>query len=628
MRRNWLRGNKLFYADLILIVGSVIVSFFLRLNIEQFVFDYLPAFFWLTFIALLAKPVVYYRYGLYHRVWAYASTDEVKLIVRAVTVASILVAAIMFGLFYLGVFRPFARSLVAIDWLVSLLAVGGLRFGLRLLAENRAEIERTSGANMRRALIVGAGDAGALVVRELQKNPQLGLSPVGYLDDDPEKLKQRIHGTPVVGKLSDLEHQSRTLHIEEVIMAIPSAPGKTLREVSEQSQRAGIPFRTMPGIYELIGGKVSVNRLREVEITDLLRRQPAQIDRERVERSLKGKKVFVTGAGGSIASELCRQIARWNPVSLFLLGHGENSIFEILLELRSDFPNLNVEPIIADIRDAQRLDVLLKDAQPDVLFHAAAHKHVPLMEINIADAVKNNVLGTLNVVAAAEKAGLHRLVMISTDKAVNPSSVMGATKRVAEWIVLDAAERSNQPYSVVRFGNVLGSRGSVVPIFKQQIESGGPLKVTHPEMERYFMTIPEAVHLVLQSSTFNNQGEVYMLDMGKPVKILELAKDLIRLSGLRPNEDIAIEFSGLRPGEKLSEELHDPGAEYFPTDHPDIRRVSEPNRLAGEKLHNAVKELGDLAKKEESEKILRLLQELLPGAEVGTAPPPDITSIV
>ncbi|MGH2581507.1 MAG: polysaccharide biosynthesis protein [Anaerolineales bacterium] len=628
LRRSWFRRNKLFYADLILIVGSVIASFILRLNIEQFIFDYLPAFFWLTLIALLVKPVVYYQYGLYHRVWAYASTDEVKLIVRAVTTASVLVAIFMFGLFYLGVFRPFARSLVAIDWLVSLLAVGGLRFGLRLLAENRAEIERASGANMRRALIVGAGDAGALVVRELQKNPQLGLSPVGYLDDDPEKLNQHIHGIPVVGKLNELEDQSRFLHIEEVIMAIPSAPGKTLREVSAQSQRAGIPFRTMPGIYELIGGKVSVNRLREVEITDLLRRQPAQIDRERVERSLKGKRVFITGAGGSIASELCRQIARWHPAELYLLGHGENSIFEILLELRSDFPHLNVQPIIADIRDAQRLEVLLKEAQPDVLFHAAAHKHVPLMEINIADAVKNNVMGTLNVVSAADKAAVPRLVMISTDKAVNPSSVMGATKRVAEWIVLDAAERSSQPFSVVRFGNVLGSRGSVVPLFKQQIESGGPVKVTHPEMERYFMTIPEAVHLVLQSSTFNNQGEVYMLDMGKPVKILELAKDLIHLSGLRPNEDIAIEFSGLRPGEKLSEELNEPGAEYFPTDHPDIRRVSEPNRLAGEKLHNAVKELGELAEKGGNEEMLRLLRELLPGAEVGTAPPPDITSIV
>ena len=626
--RGWLRGKKLLYSDLVLIVASVLGSFILRLNLEQFFFDYLPTFFWITLVALIVKPLIYRRFGLYQRVWAYASVEEMKLIVRAVSVASLLVSAIIFLLYYLRVFSPLARSLVVIDWLLSLAAVGGLRFGLRLLADNRNAQTRAGTAGLRRSLIAGAGDAGALVVRELQKNPQLGLAPVGYLDDDPEKQGQRIHGVPVVGSLADLPVQAKVLYADEVIMAIPSAPGSVLRNVAGLARQANIPSRTMPGIYELIGGKVSINRLREVDITDLLRRQPAQIDRKRVGSSLLGKRVLVTGAGGSIASELSRQIARWQPAQLTLLGHGENSIFEILIELHSDYPELEIHPAIADIREAQRFEQVLKELKPDIVFHAAAHKHVPLMEINVPEAVTNNVLGTHNVVLAAEKVGVPRLVMISTDKAVHPSSVMGATKRIAEWIVLDSAERSGKAFSVVRFGNVLGSRGSVVPLFKQQIAMGGPLRVTHPEMERYFMTIPEAVHLILQASTFNGKGEIYMLDMGKPVRIVDLAEDLVRLSGLEPGEDIRIEFSGLRPGEKLSEQLWEEGADYLSTDHPDIRRVIEPERLKGKNLKNAVKKLVGLAEKGNNKAILKLLSDLLPGSEIGTAPPPDITSIV
>ncbi len=620
-------GSKLFYADLALIVASVLGSFILRLNLEQFFFDYLPTFFWILLVALIIKPLVYRRFGLYQRVWAYASMEEMKLIIKAVSVASILVAAVVLTLFQLHVFARLAQSLLPIDWLLSLAAVGGLRFGLRLVAENKKAIEQASGSTLRRALILGAGDAGALVVRELQKNPQLGLTPVAYLDDDAEKQGQRLHGVPVVGKLEDLAEQAKLLHAEEVIMAIPSAPGSVLRKVTEHSRRADIAFRTMPGIYELIGGKVSVSRLREVDITDLLRRRPTQIDRQRVGSSLRGKRVLVTGAGGSIASELCRQIARWEPAQLTLLGHGENSIFEILIELRSDYPNLDVLPVIADIREAKRIEQLFKSAKPDVIFHTAAHKHVPLMEANVPEAVTNNILGTHNVVTAASNLGVKRVVMISTDKAVHPSSVMGATKRVAEWIVLDAAERSHKSFSVVRFGNVLGSRGSVVPLFKQQIALGGPITVTHPEMERYFMTIPEAVHLVLQASTFDGKGNVYMLDMGEPVRIVDLAEDLVRLSGLEPGEDIQIEFSGLRPGEKLSEQLWETGAEYVKTEHPDIRRVMEPERLAGKKLQNEVQKLVGLAEKGDTKGILKELSKVLPGSEIGTAPPPDFTSV-
>ncbi len=625
--RRWLGSSRLFYADLALIVASVLGSFILRLNLEQFFLDYLPAFFWILLVALIIKPIIYSRFGLYQRVWAYASMEEMKLIIKAVSVASILVTAVIFALFELHVFARLARSLLAIDWLLSLAAVGGLRFGLRLLAENKKAIEQVSGSTLRRALILGAGDAGALVVRELQKNPQLGLTPVAYLDDDGEKQGQRLHGVPVVGKLEDLAEQAKLLHADEIIMAIPSAPGSVLRKATELSRAAGLTFRTMPGIYELIGGKVSVSRLREVDITDLLRRQPTQIDRQRVGSSLRGKRVLVTGAGGSIASELCRQIAPWEPAQLTLLGHGENSIFEILIELHSDFPKLDIDPVIADIREAKRIEQILKVAKPDVIFHAAAHKHVPLMEANVPEAVTNNILGTHNVVTAAGSLDVKRLVMISTDKAVHPSSVMGATKRIAEWIVLDAAEGSHKAYSVVRFGNVLGSRGSVVPLFKQQIALGGPITVTHPEMERYFMTIPEAVHLVLQASTYDGKGNVYMLDMGEPVRIVDLAKDLVRLSGLEPGEDIQIEFSGLRPGEKLSEQLWEAGAEYMKTEHPDIRRVIEPERLSGKKLQQEVQKLVSMAEKGNSKGILKELVKILPGSELGAALPPDFTAV-
>jgi FlaA1/EpsC-like NDP-sugar epimerase len=623
----WFRSNKLFLADLVFVALGVLFSFILRLNLEQLFLDYIPAFLWMLVLAMLIKPFIYARFGLYQRVWAYASIGEMKLIILAVSVASVSLSVVLYGLYFLRVFSPFALSLPIFDWLISLGSVGGLRFGLRLLAENRNNVEQVAGVKARKALLVGAGDAGALVARELQKNPQLGLVPVGYLDDAPEKQGQQIHSIPVVGTLQDLAIQAQRLKTDEIIMAIPSAPGNVLRRVADASRKAGLTFRTMPGIYELIGGKVSVNRLREVDITDLLRRQPTRIDRESVGKSLRGKKVLVTGAGGSIASELCRQVARWSPAQLILLGHGENSIFEILLELDSDYPELDFQPAIADIRDLKRLTNIFNKFKPDIVFHTAAHKHVPLMEANIPEAVTNNVLGTKHIVEAATQVRIQRLVMISTDKAVQPSSVYGATKRLAEWMILEAGKTTGSAYSVVRFGNVLGSRGSVVPLFKQQIAIGGPITVTHPEMERYFMTIPEAVHLVLQASAFQESGQLYMLEMGEPVRILDLANDLIRLSGLEPGKDIQIEYSGLRPGEKLSEQLWEKDAEYKPTAHPDIRQVIEPDQLTGDKLHATIAELIQLAENSNDKGIVRLLNEILPEAEIGSAPPPEFTSI-
>jgi len=413
-----------------------------------------------------------------------------------------------------------------------------------------------------------------------------------------------------------------------VVIAIPTAPGRVVRQVSNICRLKGIPFRTMPGVYELIGGKVSVNRLREVDIGDLLRREPAHIDEESVGRTLTGKRVLVTGAGGSIGLELCRQVARWTPQQLALLGHGENSVFEALLELNDNFPSLPLIPIIADIRDEDRLRQAFDDFRPEVIFHAAAHKHVTLMEVNVEEAVTNNVIGTQRVVEAALRSGCDRLVLISTDKAVEPANVMGATKRLAEMIVRDAAQRSGRAFVSVRFGNVLGSRGSIVPLFRRQIARGGPVTVTHPEMKRYFMTIPEAVHLVLQAASMGKGGEIFVLRMGEQVRILDLAEDMIRLSGLEPGRDVEIVFTGIRPGEKLSESLWEEGMDYEPTAHPDIVRVEEEIALEGEVLQTTLSELARLASDGDAQALVGLLNARVPGCAVGKTPPPDLISVL
>jgi len=620
-------NRLLFLGDLVLIVASVIGSFALRLELGPVFVFYLPQMVTMIVVALLVKPVVYYSFGLYSRVWAYASIRELKIITAAVSIASAIVSLIIVLLTTLQYYRGFPRSVLAIDWLLSLLAVGGLRFAMRLLAEGRSGREGIQGV-AKRILIVGAGDAGALVVREMQKNPQLNLYPVCFVDDDQTKQKQRIHDVPVEGTLEDLGRILDIWYIQEVIIAIPSAPGGVVRQVIEVCRAKDVPFRTMPGLYELIGGKINVGRLREVEITDLLRRASVEIDTSLIGANLSGKRVLITGAGGSIGRELCRQISHWGPESLILLGHGENTIFDTLVELEANFPSLPLHPVVADIRNLDRLSNVMDHFQPQLIFHAAAHKHVPLMEINVEEAVTNNVIGTRNVVEAALNSNIDRLVMISTDKAIRPTSIMGSTKRMAEMLVLDAAHRSGKPYSVVRFGNVLGSRGSVVPLFKQQIANGGPVTVTHPDMERYFMTIPEAVHLVLQAAAMGNGGEVFILRMGEQVKILQLAEDLIRLSGLEPEKDIEIVFTGIRPGDKLSEELWDQWATIEPTAHRDIVQLVDEDLLSRDELRQTVNELSFLALEGEVDAITRILDETIPGAAIRSAPPPDLTSVV
>lgn len=619
-------NRALFVGDLILIAVCVMGSFALRLPLGPLFIYYLPQALWMMVITLLVKPVVYYTFGLYRRVWAYASTKELRLIIAAVTTASVIVSVIMVVLTTLNLYEGFPRSVLAIDWLLSILAVGGLRFTLRLLGESRSKAIDTNG-QVKRVLIVGAGDAGELVLREMQKNPQLNQVPVCFVDDDPAKQNQQIHDVPVVGTLKDIGRVVDIKRINEVIIALPSAPGKAVRQVSDICRLKGVPFRTMPGVYELIGGKINVGRLREVEITDLLRRAPVRIDEHLVGSSLSGRRVLITGAGGSIGRELCRQVARWRPSELILVGHGENSIFATLLDLEEVYPGLPIHPMIADVRNLDRLSAIFENQMPHMVFHAAAHKHVPLMEINVEEAITNNVIGTRNVVDVSLSYDVERLVMISSDKAIRPSSVMGATKRMAEMLVLDAAHRSGREFSAVRFGNVLGSRGSVVPLFKRQILRGGPVTVTHPDMKRYFMTIPEAVHLVLQASVMGEGGEVFVLKMGEQIRILQLAEDIIRLSGLEPGKDIEIVFTGIRPGEKLSEDLWDKWANFDTTNHPDIVRLDDQDIISGTELKNVVGELDYLAREGDANAIVSLLDGVIPGAAVRSTPPPDLTAV-
>ena len=622
-----IRNRYVLLADLILVIVSVLGSYVLRLELGAAFSFYLPSAYWMIGTALVIKPLVYYYFRLYRRMWIYASVQELKLIVAAVSTASVVLSVVMVSFFNLGFFFGFPRSVLIIDWLVSLGLVGGLRFTIRLLSENATQQAFSPTAKTKKALIIGAGDAGALVVRELQKNPQVNLIPIGFLDDNPVKMKQQIHGIPVIGSLNDLAKVLDNRRVDEVIIAIPSAPGKVIRLVSDICRLKAVHFRTMPGIYELLGGKVSVNRLREVDITDLLRREPIRLMDEQIGRTISNRVVLVTGAGGSIGSELCRQIARWSPAELILLGHGENSVFEAYLELQDRFPSLSLKAVIADIRDKDRLERVFHSYRPQVVFHAAAHKHVPLMESNIEEAVTNNIEGTRNLVQVAVSNDVDRLVMISTDKAIRPANVMGASKRLAEMTVLDAAERYGTDYSVVRFGNVLGSRGSVVPLFKRQIARGGPITITHPDMKRYFMTIPEAVYLVLQAATMGNGGETYVLNMGEQIRILDLAEDLIRLSGLEPGKDIDIIFTGIRPGEKLSEDLWDSGSAFERTPHPDIYQLDGNEDMRGEVLQKSIDEIISLAKDGDFPAVLGMMDDLIPGASVRSMPPPEMLSI-
>lgn len=608
-----MRNRYLLVADVLAVMLAAWAAFAFWFG--WFFSETRPEFIPFLILAVGFKISVFFAFGMYRRYWRYAGFWDLVAIVMANCAASILLVAAMVVMRLLDwIPLGFSRSIPPLDLLFTLSLTVGMRASLRALAETMSKKPPGQPAALKNVLIIGAGDAGTMVAREMQKNPHLGLRPVGFLDDDRIKAHKQIYGLQVFGPIEDLGAVAQSKRVDQVVIAIPTAGGRTVRHVVERCQALGLQSQVVPGIYELLDGNVSVNRLRSVDIADLLRR-PQLHDRTVSPGYLKGACVVVTGAGGSIGSELCRQVAHAGPSRLVVIGHGENSIFDIAAELQTRFPGLLVDAIIADVRDRDRIHRVLRRAQPKVVFHAAAHKHVPLMEDNAAEAVTNNIAGTRNVVDASVAAGVQHFVMVSTDKAAAPSNMMGASKRVAELIVQRAARTQRLPYVVVRFGNVLGSRGSVVPTFKSQIERGGPITVTHPEVRRYFMTIPEAVHLILQAGGIGAGGELFVLDMGEPVLLRDLASDMIRLSGLDESE-MPIVFTGLRPGEKLDEILWEEGATVEPTARGDIRRVFETSRSDDGRLEDYVGRLIDAAERDDADRIAKLLRECIPSATV------------
>ena len=572
---NRLKILLLFVLDSIIVLGSVFLSF--RLVTEGLIRNIHA----LTVTALLSLTAYYvfsYFLNLYWRDWEYASVYEVITVVKCVS-AAVIVSTIA-GIVWFKTLVTW--QFVVVLWLLLVCAVGGVRLSMRIFREYF--VDSVVMENAKPTLIVGAGAAGTLLVRQMLMHPKMRMMPVAFVDDDPEKQRKDIYGVRILGTTKDIEKIVQHMGITKVVIAMPSLPNKKLNEVYDVARKTGAECVILPNIDEVMSGNLHVQQLRNVEIEDLLGRDPVELDQTLIEKQLRGKRILVTGAGGSIGSEICRQVSSFRPKELIILGHGENSIYQLNMELLGKYvEHFRITPVIADVQDRKRIFEVMEKYRPDVVYHAAAHKHVPLMEINPREAVKNNILGTRNVAEAANHAKVKTFVMISTDKAVNPPNIMGATKRLCEMIVQDMATKSDSTkYVAVRFGNVLGSRGSVIPLFKKQIAKGGPITVTHPDIVRYFMTIPEAAQLVIQAGSLARGGEIFVLDMGKPVRIVDLAKNLIRLSGYS-EDDIEIKFTGLRPGEKMYEELLNEGEinpkQIFPKIHIGIADNSKIDRV-------------------------------------------------
>lgn len=572
--------------DAVMIGASLFIALVLRFE------GRIPSVYTNNFESLLwpviaMQILIFIFFGIYRRLWRYASVDELLLIVFTVGAGS--TVSLLYS-WYFELMLP--RSVYIIYGVLLLFFIGGSRFSLRVLAKYLKKINGNNNGR-RPVLIVGAGDAGAMAARELKKHEStLEARLAGFIDDDPNKRGQVIHGLPVLGTRDDLPGIVEEKGIKEIVIAMPSAAYSEQRKIINLCKELPVKLKIIPGIFELLGGQVNLTHLKEVEIEDLLKREQVQVDIQEISGYLSGKVIMVTGAGGSIGSELCRQVSLLGPQALLLLDHDENGIFYINRELAEKNPELKVYPLVRDVQDFKSLEEVFQAYRPQVVFHAAAHKHVPLMEANARQAVQNNVQGTKNLVDLSERYGVERFVFISTDKAVNPASVMGATKRASEIYMQHRARKNgNCIFCAVRFGNVLGSRGSVVPLFKEQIARGGPLTVTHPEMTRYFMTIPEAVQLVIQAGALGEKGMIFILDMGEPVKIMDLAKDMILLSGLQPGKDIEIKLTGVRPGEKLCEELFSDRENFMKTKHERIY-IAPDTRLREE---DVLKELNSLS---------------------------------
>ena len=540
--------------DALLICISLFSSFCIRLdtfNLSSYIRQITQS---LPLILAVRLSVFTYA-GLYRGMWRFVGMRDLVKLVQAVTLSSLLSVVLLFLIFRL---ENYPRSVFIIDWFVVLILIGGSRFAYRLYREGAFK-SLFGGQNKissgKKVLIVGAGKAGDLILREMLSSSHFGLIPVGFVDDDREKRNSTIHGYCVLGNTRDIPRLVKENSIEEIFLAIPSASSRAKRRIMRVCKSSGVKFKTLPAVGQLLNGTVTVNALREFQIEDLLGRDPVKLDTAAIGEYLNEKTVLITGAGGSIGSELCRQVAKFSPKRLVLYENSEFNLYQIEMNLLELFPELEIRPVIGNILNEKKVGRILKEFKPDVVFHAAAYKHVPLMELNVEEALTNNAWGTWTMANLSKIHGVNKFVMVSTDKAVRPTNIMGASKRIAELICQGVGENSKTKFVTVRFGNVLNSVGSVIPLFKRQIARGGPVTVTHPEIYRYFMTIPEAVQLIMQAGAMGRGGEIFILDMGEPIKIADLARDMITLSGLEPGKDIKIEFTGLRPGEKLYEEL-------------------------------------------------------------------------
>jgi FlaA1/EpsC-like NDP-sugar epimerase len=609
-------------SDLVLLTSSLYIAHLIRFefNIPA---NFIDAYLRLLPIVLITKILCFYFFDLYRGMWRYTSIQDLFNIIKAASTSALLIICFILIRYR---FTGFSRSVFLIDWCLTVLLISGFRLGVRMYFENFSEkgtrpsvhiswsrLFREKSRDIKNLLIIGAGDGGEIICREIRANAGLRYRVVGFLDDNQAKIGKKIHGVPVLGRIKEIKVAVAKVKADEALIAIPSASGTQMRNIVEHCKNSGIEFKTIPGYGELINGRVTINSIREVAYRDLLGREIIKLEEEKIGAYLKNLNVLVTGAGGSIGSELCRQICRFKPAKIILFERAESPLHAIELELKARFKNVEVVPVLADIQDKNQLNKAFEGHQPSIVFHAAAYKHVPMLEIQPWKAIDNNVVGTKNLVEVSTANSVARFVFVSTDKAVRPANVMGASKRLAETMIQsqNGCGLSQTRFMIVRFGNVVGSVGSVVPLFKKQIQEGGPVTVTHPDVTRFFMTIPEACQLILQAGAMGNGGEIFILDMGTPIRINDMARDLIRLSGFEPDVDIKIDYVGLRPGEKLYEELITDGEDIVPTRHDKIM-VLKGIECDLELLNGKIDDLVDLAQKQDVEKVKLKLKEIVP----------------
>lgn len=582
MKKNQLSWSFILIDTLIILIPVISFYLFYGYNLNIFGFESISIFllFWLSFIT------GFHFFKLYSRSWKFHHIDGIKRLIKS-SILSLPIIVITYILIFTFTNLTIPLTMVLLIWLFISHGAISYRLLLWMFQESSGNKKNIKG---KETLIVGAGNAGILVLKELKKSIDSPLHPIAFIDDNQEMKNLRILGIPVVGTRENIGEMILKYNIKVVIIAIPSALGSEITQIVNKCKEHNVEVKIFPRVSDIINGRISLNMIREVRVEDLLGRPPIELDLLSISNYIRGRVVLITGAGGSIGSEICRQVSTFNPQTIILLGHGENSIYLIEKEIKKTYPHLLVNSIIADIQDRNRMEHVFSTYHPHVVFHAAAHKHVPLMEYNPTEAIKNNIFGTKNVAECAHKYGAEKFVQISTDKAVNPTSIMGVTKRTAELVIQSLNEKSNTIFSIVRFGNVLGSRGSVVPLFKQQIREGGPITVTHPDMTRFFMTIPEAVQLVIQAGALEKEGEIFVLDMGQPVRISDLAKKLITLSGLTLDKDIQIKYTGMRPGEKLYEELFTNEEGRIASKH-ELIFISRPADLSKTQLTSLLRQL-------------------------------------